>query len=80
MQAGQLEEWDIVLYDVPGGMGAALGRVASVAAGEVRVERLEEDAINQVRSPACASTPRCIHGSSQPSCGPGCNTAALVLT
>ncbi|KAL4436821.1 hypothetical protein ABPG75_003960 [Micractinium tetrahymenae] len=47
-QAAQLEEWDIVLYDAPGGGGAALGRVASVAADELRVERLEEDAANQV--------------------------------
>lgn len=57
-QAVQLEEWDIVLYDSPGGTGAALGRVASVAADEVQVERLEEDAANQVgplpRHPAAA--------------------------
>ncbi|KAL4436819.1 hypothetical protein ABPG75_003958 [Micractinium tetrahymenae] len=46
-EAAQLEEWDIVLYDAPGGGGAALGRVASVAADELRVERLEEDAANQ---------------------------------
>ncbi|KAL4432583.1 hypothetical protein ABPG77_000520 [Micractinium sp. CCAP 211/92] len=47
-QAAQLEEWDIVLYEVPGGPGPALGRVASVAADGVQVERLEEDVANQV--------------------------------
>lgn len=49
-QAAQLEEWDIVLYEVPGGRGPALGRVASVAADGVQVEKLEEDVANQVRT------------------------------
>ncbi|PSC74638.1 DNA-3-methyladenine glycosylase [Micractinium conductrix] len=38
-----IEEWDIVEFSTSTG-DVALGRVAQVAAGEVRVERLEEDA------------------------------------
>ncbi len=44
-----------MLYEVPGGRGPALGRVASVAADGVQVEKLEEDVANQVRTLGYAS-------------------------